>query len=134
MKKLLLTLSIIVCAIQHSYSQMHITTYLTRTAIYNEYREEYEEVDKIDEVTFFEFNKGLTLFEHTTNTIKSSYTIQSSKQDKVNERWEFIILSDVGNKYMMIIDFPNNNLRFICVRDGVTYLKQYSIKRVWFDE
>ncbi len=117
------------------FAQMHISTNLRQDAIFNEKTREYELIgeDK-EELTFFEFNKQFTFFKHTTPTITSAYTIKSSKEDKENERWEFDIMSDVGNSYYMILDLKNNNIRFIYTKNGSTYLVQHTIKKLWFDE
>ena len=117
------------------FAQMHISTNLRQDAIFNETTREYDLIgqDK-EELTFFDFNKDFTMFKHTTPTITSSYIIKSSTEDKENERWEFDIMSDVGNSYYMILDLKNNSIRFIYTKNGSTYLVQHSIKKLWFDE
>jgi len=115
-------------------AQIYISTNLIQFAIFNEKTREYDLIGEKEEITFFEFNKQFTFFKHTTPTITSAYTIKSSKEDKVNERWEFDIMSDVGNSYYMILDLKNNNIRFIYTKNGSIYLLQYSIKKLWFDE
>ena len=117
-----------------SIAQMHISTNFSQLAIFNEKTREYDLIGEKEEITFFEFNKQFTFFKHTTPTITSAYTIKSSKEDKVNERWEFDIMSDVGNSYYMILDLKNNNIRFIYTKNGSTYLLQFSIKKLWFEE
>jgi hypothetical protein len=135
MKKIIFTLTIILCGIQNISAQMHISTFLRRDAVYNETTKEYDLLNEDkEELTFFEFNKELTMFKHTTPTITSAYTVKSSTEDEENERWEFDIMSDVGNKYLMILDMKNNNIRFIYIQNGFTYLVQHSIKKLWFDE
>jgi hypothetical protein len=135
MKKIIFTLTILLFGIQNISAQMHISTFLRRDAVYNETTKEYDLLNEDkEELTFFEFNKELTMFKHTTPTITSAYTVKSSTEDKENERWEFDIMSDVGNKYIMIIDLKNNNIRFIYIKNGSTYLVQHSIKKLWFDE
>ncbi len=135
MKKIIFTLTIILCGMHNISAQMHISTFLRSDAVFNETTEEYDLLNEDkEELTFFEFNKELTMFKHTTPTITSAYTVKSSTEDKENERWEFDIMSDVGNKYLMILDMKNNNIRFIYTKNGSTYLVQHSIKKLWFDE
>ncbi len=135
MKKTTSTLALILLSLTCLLAQMRISTDLRRDAIYNEDTEEYDVVNENkDELTFFEFNKDLTMFKHTTPTITSSYIIKSSKEDKENDRWEFEIQSDVGNKYTMILDVANDNVRFIYVKEGTVILVQHHIKRLWFDD
>jgi hypothetical protein len=135
MKKIIFTLAIILSGIQNTSAQMHISTFLRRDAIFNETTNEYDlQNEDKEELTFFEFNKELTMFKHITPTITSAYTIKSSKEDKENDRWEFDIMSDIGNKYLMILDLKNDNIRIIYKKKGTTYLVQHSIKKIWLDE
>ncbi len=116
-------------------AQMHISTNLRQEAIFNEKTREYDLIhEDIDEITFFEFNKQLTFLKHTTPTITSALTINSSKDDKENKRLELDIMSDVGNIYLMILDFKNNNIRLIYKKNSSTYLVRLTIKKIWFDE
>lgn len=117
-----------------SLGQMHISTDLREDFSWNSRTEDWDlQNQDEDELTFFDFNKGFTLFKHTTTTITSSYKISSYVQDKDNKRWEFEIVSDVGNKYLMILDISNNNIRFIGKGKSV-YLVRHRIKRLWFDD
>lgn len=118
-----------------SFAQMHISTNMRRDAVFNEITREYDLIseDK-EELTFFEFNKDFTMFKHTTPNITSSYIIKSSTRNKENETWDFEIMSDVGNRYYMILDKKKNNIRFIYTRDNSTLLTQHTIKSLWFDK
>ena len=135
MKKIIFTLTIILCGIQNISAQMHISTFLRRDAFFNETTQEYDLLNEDkEELTFFEFNKELTMFKHTTPTITSAYMVKSYTEDKENERWEFDIMSDVGNKYLLILDMKNDNIRFIYKRNDSTYQVHHSIKKLWFEE
>lgn len=133
--KNILTILILTFISIEGFAQMHISTNLRRDAVFNKTTKKYDLIgeDK-EELTFFEFNKQLTMFKHKTPTITSAYTINSSKEDKENDRWEFDIMSDVGNSYYMILDLKNENIRFIYTRNGSTYLVQHTIKKLWFDD
>ena len=74
------------------------------------------------------------MFKHTTASLTSAYMIKSSEEDKEREQWELDIVSDVGNKYTMIIDLKNDNIRFIYKGDDKMYMVHHTIKKVWFDE
>tara|TARA_B110000285_G_scaffold214677_1_gene260305 strand:- start:877 stop:1251 length:375 start_codon:yes stop_codon:yes gene_type:complete len=116
-------------------AQMNISTNLRQDGVYNEVSKEWEVISTDDEVlTFFEFNKDFTMFKHTTASITSAYMIKSSEEDKKREQWELDIVSDVGNKYVMIIDLKNDNVRFIYKNDDKMYMVHHTIKKVWFDE
>lgn len=114
---------------------MHISTSLRRDAVFNLKTQTYDLIgEDHEELTFFDFNQELTMFKHTTPSITSAYIIKSTVEDKEHERWEFDVISDVGNKYLMILDVKNNNIRFIAEREDGTYLVQHTIKKIWFDE
>jgi len=43
-------------------------------------------------------------------------------------------VSDAGNKYLMIIDFKNENVRLVYEREGSLMMVYHRIKRVWFED
>ena len=116
-------------------AQMNISTNLRQDGVYDEEKEEWTVLSSNDEeLTFLEFNKDFTMFKHTTASVTSAYMIKSNKKDEERDQFELDIVSDVGNKYLMIIDFKNNNLRFIYESEGKLYMVHHTIKKVWFDE
>ncbi|HEX8530119.1 MAG TPA: hypothetical protein VF646_08845, partial [Cytophagales bacterium] len=72
--------------------------------------------------------------EHTTASISSTYYIKSIRHDEENEQFELDVVSDVGNRYLMVIDLVNENVRFVFTRRGVTYLLQHTIKSSWEED
>tara|TARA_B110000902_G_scaffold263086_1_gene341433 strand:+ start:1348 stop:1548 length:201 start_codon:yes stop_codon:yes gene_type:complete len=64
----------------------------------------------------------------------SAYIIKSSEHDEEEGRDQYIymIVSDVGNKYMMILDFINDNIRFIS--NDLSYMVKHRIKASWTDD
>ena len=91
-------------------AQMNISTNLRQDGVYDEEKEEWTVLSSNDEeLTFLEFNKDFTMFKHTTASVTSAYMIKSNKKDEERDQFELDIVSDVGNKYLMIIDFKNNN-------------------------
>lgn len=135
MKLRLITICLLTFMSISVFAQMNISTNFRQDGIWDKEKEEWSIFSTDDEeLTFFEFNKDFTMFKHTTATITSAYMIKSQKYDEENERYEFDVVSDVGNKYYMIFDLKNENVRFIYERDGSMFLVQHSIKKVWFDE
>lgn len=117
------------------FAQMNISTDLRQDGVYNTETEEWEVLSTDDEeLTFFEFNKEFTMFRHTTPTITSAYLVKSQEENKELEQFELSIVSDAGNKYLMIIDFKNENVRFIYEREGSLLMVHHRIKRVWFED
>ena len=133
-RNLLLTALTLMFSLQ-LMAQMNISTNLRQDGVYNEVSEEWEVLSTDDEeLTFTVFNKDFTMFKHTTASITSAYMIKSSEEDKEREQWELDIVSDVGNKYTMLIDLKNDNIRFIYKDDDKMYMVHHTIKKVWFDE
>lgn len=129
-------LILLFCVIaQPMFAQMNISTNLRQDGYWDDNKEEWIIVSTDDEeFTFFEFNADYTMFKHTTPSITSAYIIKSKKEDKEQEQFEMTIVSDVGNKYMMIIDFKNRNLRFVYAKEDYLIMVQHDMKKVWFDD
>jgi len=135
MKKLITTVCVLICAIQFTFAQLNVTTDYRQEYSYNTDKKEYEELGKgRADATFFEFNKDFTMFKHVTTTITSSYTIKSTAKDTVANHYEFEVMSDVGNHYLMILDLKNESMRFIYTLDDVIYMVRHRIKKAWFVE
>ncbi len=130
----LLTISLIFFSLQ-MIAQMNISTNLREDMMYDEELEDWLVLGTDEEsVTFFEFNEELTIFKHTTFSITSSYIIKSQEEDEETGELRFSVISDVGNKYLMIIDTKEELLRFVYERDETLYSVVHHIKKVWFDE
>lgn len=135
MKLRLITICLLTFMSISVFAQMNISTDLRQDGIYNTETEEWEILSTNDEeLTFFEFNKEFTMFKHTTPTMTSAYLIKSHEENKELEQFELSIVSDVGNKYFMIIDVKNENVRFIYEREGSLLMVHHRIKRVWFED
>jgi len=117
------------------FAQLNISTNFRQDGIWNKEKEEWTifSTDE-DELTFFEFNKDFTMFKHTTASITSAYMIKSFEHDEERDQYELDIVSDVGNKYLMIIDVKNNNVRFIYEKDGDLLMVHHTIKKLWSDD
>jgi hypothetical protein len=71
------------------------------------------------ESSLFVWNKDETLFKHTTETITSTYFVQSSEYDKANDVYTYSVVSDVGNKYYFVFDINNLEIRAMPLNDDV---------------
>ncbi|NRD24095.1 hypothetical protein HNV10_12615 [Winogradskyella litoriviva] len=92
------------------------------------------ESEDSESLTFFEFNESFTMVKHTTESGTSGYLIKSQEHDEENGNNQYLmsILSDAGNKYIMIFDVKNRSIRFI-TEDTSTMIK-FKIKNIWKDE
>jgi IMP dehydrogenase/GMP reductase len=126
--------AVFVLAATQSFAQLHISTKHRTDAYFDTDTDKYVVTDERDDNTLFKFNKAMTMFDHTTATISSTYYIESKTYDEKTERYELEIKSDVGNHYTMIIDLKELNLRFLYKQKGVTYAVQHDIKSSWSDD
>ncbi len=135
MKKFILMLLLSVAGFS-TYAQLHITTSVREDYLWNEEKNDWVfDTQNKNEATFFDFNKDMTMVKHTTSTMTSNYLIKSEVMvDKNRKKYEFDVMSDVGNKYHAIIDVTNNNIRFIGTSsDGGSFMVRHQIKRIWYE-
>lgn len=117
------------------FSQLSVSTDSRMDFSWDKEKETWEFQNEDPEaLTFFEFNEDFTMIKHTTSNTTSAYMIKSQEHDEEEGRnqYIFMVTSDVGNKYMMIYDVENGNIRFI-TGDFSSMIK-YRIKSSWADE
>ena len=84
---------------------------------------------------FFEFNTELTMFTHTTPSMTSSYLIKEAIYDEELDLYTFDVVSDVGNKYLCILDLEHDIIDFIGdIGESSSWLVRHSIKKLWLEE
>ena len=89
-----------------------------------------------EELTFLEFNEDWSMLKHITPTISSAYIIKSMEHNEEYDSWECQVVSDVGNKYFMVLDLERNNVRFMSQKRNTedNTLVKHTIKSTWVDE
>lgn len=117
--------------VQFLNAQAYISSSKNYLTSFNEATEEYELIKEFDEYNFFKINKAVTMIEHTSSELRCSYMIE--KLNKNETEWTFIVSSNAGNKYMIILDFENQNVRII-FKDDKFYMLQYDIQKMWFED
>lgn len=132
-KRLLLLVSMLtltICAM----AQLSISTSLRQDAVWDDLKEDWEVYSMDSTGTFFEFNKELSMFKHTTATITSNYKITKYEYDKDKSAYTMQVVSDVGNEYEVIIDAENNYIGFFYERDDEYILVHHTIKKTWVNK
>lgn len=117
-----------------TYAQLNISTNFRQDAVWNEENSEWDVFSTEEGGTLFEFNKELTTFHHTTNSISSDYYISDWKYNDDEVKYTMQIKSDVGNEYEMIIDGTNNCVCIFYWKDNKYYLVRHTIKNTWIKE
>ena len=120
--------------ITQAYAQLYISTEKRIDAFWSSTKEDWIVISEEATPTLFKFNEKMTMFEHTTTNISSTYYIKDYTYDEDNEEYHLNITSDVGNVYLMVIDINDNNLRFLYEKNGISYAVQHNIKSSWKEE
>lgn len=117
------------------YAQVLISSNLRQDGKFNRATKVYDSTLRDSkETSYFEFDKEFTICKHITPSKTSIYYIRSKKNDTLNDRWEFDVLSNAGYSYYMILDILNNNIRFIFKDNGFTHVAQFAINKFWADK
>lgn len=132
MKKLLFVFTMLL--VGNVFGQLNISTNLRQDAIWKAAEEEWDVLSTDDSGTLFAFNKELTTFKHTTETITSTYYIKKWDYNEEETKYTMQVTSDAGNDYEMIIDGVNNCVAFFYWRDDQYILVRHTIKNTWIKE
>jgi hypothetical protein len=135
MKKIILIL-VAIFVTYLSNAQMHISANSREDYIWSKEKDNWVEEGKEETSnTLFDFNKEQTILTHTTATITTTYYIKSFKVDLEKNILKYGVVSDVGDKYLCILDAKNENIRFVREgKDKTQRLIRYTIKKIWFDD
>ncbi|RPI15210.1 MAG: hypothetical protein EHM58_14680 [Ignavibacteriae bacterium] len=136
MKKTIIVAFLLIISSTLVYSQVYFSTYAKKICFYNGRTEKYDLCEDETVSTLFKFNSSETMFEHTTPAISSSYYIDEKKYDDETGLNMFYVTSDVGNKYIFIIDMDNKEIRTLG-QDKKTeelYIITWYVKSMWSDK
>ncbi len=131
--KLIATISALFIATL-SFAQLRISTNFRQDGVWLADKEEWNITSTDEGGTLLEFNKELTTFKHTTESITSMYYISDWDYNEEETKYTMQITSDAGNEYEMIIDGVNNCVAFFYWSDDVYHLVRHTIKTSWFEE
>lgn len=82
-----------------------------------------------EDPSLFVMNTGETMFTHTTESLKSTYYVQTKEYNLDCECYTYDVVSDVGNKYYYIFDIANKEIRALYTdTDGKSTLVRFYIK------
>lgn len=87
-----------------------------------------------DESTLFTLNKEKTQIIHNTPELKSAYFIDDWNYDADKDVYVYNTTSDVGNKYVFVIDLPHNQIRIMGLDSyGWPYMIRHYVKKYWVE-
>lgn len=131
MKQTLLILTFALIGFTNLKAQTSYSCTYRQFCYLNEASQKYGNCEGYEESSLFKFNKDETLFIHTTETIKSTYYIESKQYDEKNDSYTCTVTSDVGNKYIYVFDRKNKEVRTTFKRDGKTTLLIFTVKAIF---
>ena len=109
-------------------------TWMEKDSIANVDRKGYWQMDEVPVkyIALIEVTKNIIT--HTNKTDEYIYFIKDTYVDKEKERVELKIVDEFGNRYMLILDNKNSNIRFI-YRDELENLKltKMNFTNTWVD-
>lgn len=131
-KSLFLIAAFQLALVSIGFSQTYFSCYYRQICEWNDFTEDFDICEGYDEQSMFKMNAEETMFIHTTETIRSSYYINSTEYDTERELWVYDVTSDVGNNYMYIFDPNNDEIRvLIFAEDGSSSLIRFYVKSMW---
>ncbi|MCP9751616.1 hypothetical protein [Ferruginibacter sp. HRS2-29] len=130
MKKLIFALALMVFS-NAVLAQLSITTNYRQDGIWDAKNEKWNVTSTDKGATTLEFDKKLSMFEHTTPTISSHYDILEYKYDENANSYTMKVKSDAGNEYEMIIDGKNNCVVFFYWYNKEYVMVRHTINETW---
>ncbi len=125
---LLLVLSLLTNTIQ---AQIFVTCTHRDYYKYNEETKEFEYSNGYDENSMFKINSKITMFEHITPNMSSTYYVNESDFDEENKKLTLDVVSDVGNEYKYIFDFAEESVTVAITNDGELIGLVFTVKKIW---
>lgn len=117
-----------------SQAQIHISCDARETCDWDVETDETTNCTEIEESSLFVLNEDETMFIHTTETMKSAYYIKDKEQREGTTTWVFDVVSDVGNKYLFLVDLKEEKMQIASKSSEEFYLISFNIKHMWIDE
>jgi hypothetical protein len=99
---------------------------------YNDETEEFDNCDEyIEESSLFEVNETMTVFIHTTESMKSTYYVRST-ETLDSGLIIYHVISDVGNEYSYVFDDEYDEIRCLIVfSDDSMAILGFTIKSIF---
>ena len=131
MKRTILLLTLVIFGLTNVNAQASFSCVKRSYCYWNASTEKYGDCSGYDENSLFVMNKDETMFTHTTETIKSTYYVDSKEYDEKNDVYTYNVTSDVGNKYFYIFDVKNKEIRAVFKKDAKTVLLTFTVKSMF---
>lgn len=98
-------------------AQMNVSSDNVSSYRWDELQEDWVLANEMEYFTSFEFDEDLTFFLHKTPELTSRYDILSSEYNEESDLFNYEIIGDAGNEYLMVIDITNRKIYLISLED-----------------
>jgi hypothetical protein len=130
--KLIVTSLVIVLFFSSNFqSQVSFSCTYQQVCFWNENTEEYEDCQGKKENSLFKMNADETMFTHTTEEMQSTYYVNSSEYNSINDVYTYRVTSDAGNDYYYIFDIKNKEIRIVLKQEERTLLLTFTVKAIF---
>ena len=121
------------CAIgTELFAQVSFSCTYREYCSWNEASSKFEDCKGYDESSLFVMNEAESMFEHTIESMKSTYYVTSKEYDDENDVYAYDVTSDVGNKYYFIFDPNNKEVRAVYTdKDNNAVLIRWYVKAIF---
>jgi hypothetical protein len=126
MKKLHLTLAIVLMISINGYSQFSFRCTQREDCTYNKEKKEIEDCTTTEESTLFVLDQKFSVITHFTKDRVSTYTIKTKKTSDDNKTITLEVTSDKGNDYTFVIFLVKKSISAL-YKD-----KDYNIRTITF--
>lgn len=117
-----------------SFSQIYFSCNYREECQWNKEVKQFEECNKLEDLSMFVLNVDRTMFYHTSVSGKSAYYIQKNVKDDVKDVHTYEVYSDDGRKYLFVLVIAHSEFRIMPLGSDEVYMLRYYIKKSWTEE
>lgn len=123
-----------------TFTMFYLTNLKAQTSLSCNYRQycdwnvttdKFENCKGYEDTSLFVMNEAETMFTHTTETVKTTYFVDSKEYDKVNDVYTYEVTSDTGKNYYYVFDIKGEQVRVVLDEKGKTKLIIFTVKTVF---
>lgn len=131
MQKLLLTLSLTMVTFMWCQAQTFIYAAEREYCAYNPSTTKFDRCDSWEDHTLFVIDLRQTKFDHYTDDIKSTYTIDKKEWDDDIEMNLWYVTSNAGNKYTCIFNIESKVVAMLYDSGDESFIVTFTGSKVW---
>ncbi len=131
MRTLFTTLSLVFVSVMWCNAQTYIYTSEREYCAYNTSNEEFDKCDSWEDHTLFIIDARETKFDHYTDDVKSTYTIDKKEWNDDMEMNLWYVTSNAGNKYTCIFNIEGGVIAMLYDSGDESFIVTFTVKKKW---